>query len=162
LEVVDQTAVHGPALEEAALFTDVAPADRNLQYLARLMPGFSEGRARRLVDRFALPAGKTVSKLSRGNRTKLALVAALAHGPRLLLLDEPTAGVQPRVIEEIVDRLRAVSLETGLPLILVEHNIEMVTALCSRIYVMKNGTIATEIAPEEVHDESVVRSFLAI
>jgi ABC-2 type transport system ATP-binding protein len=80
-------------------------AGRNLDYLARLLPGWSQDRARRLADRFGLPLGKAVQDLSRGNRTKLALVAALAHGPRLLLLDEPTAGLDPVVRSEVLDVL---------------------------------------------------------
>jgi ABC-type branched-subunit amino acid transport system ATPase component len=47
-------------------------------------------------------------------------------------------------------------------MILVEHNAEMVAALCSRIYVMDKGNIVAEIAPEQVHDEAIVRTYLAI
>ena len=80
-------------------------AGRNLEYMAQLLPGWSRDRANRLADRIALPLGTPVNKLSRGNRTKLALVAALGHGPRLLLLDEPTAGLDPVVRAEVLDVL---------------------------------------------------------
>ena len=56
---------------------------RNLEFLARSVPGWSQDRAHRLSERLALPLDKAVNKLSRGNQTKLALVAALAHRPRL-------------------------------------------------------------------------------
>ena len=92
----------------------------------------------------------------------LALGRALVGGPKMLLLDEPTAGIQPSVVAEIVDQLRAINAEKGLPMILVEHKVEMVAALCSRIYVMDKGNIVAEIAPDEVHDESIVRAYLAI
>ncbi len=65
-------------------------------------------------------------------------------------------------MDEIVARLRAASQEEHLPMILVEHNIEMVAALCTRIYVMNHGRIVAEIAPEQVHDEAIVRAYLAI
>jgi ABC-2 type transport system ATP-binding protein len=80
-------------------------ARRNLDYLATLQPDWSRDRAGRLAERLALPLDKPVTKLSRGNRTKLALIAALAHRPRLLLLDEPTSGLDPVVRAEVLDVL---------------------------------------------------------
>src|SRR5437879_7079758 len=82
--------------------------------------------------------------LSGGEQQMLALGRALVGGPKVLLLDEPSEGIQPSVVVEIVDQLRAINAEKGLPMILVEHKVEMVAALCSRIYVMDNGNIVAE------------------
>ncbi len=100
--------------------------------------------------------------LSGGEQQMLALGRALVGNPSMLLLDEPLAGVQPSIVDEIAQQLRAINAATGLPMLLVEHNVEMVAALSSRIYVMNKGKIVTEIAPAEIHDESIVRAYLAI
>ena len=80
-------------------------ARRNLDFLAAWMPGWSGERAERIAERFALRLDAPVKSLSRGNKTKLALVAALAYEPHLLLLDEPTAGLDPVVRSEVLDVL---------------------------------------------------------
>ena len=84
----------------------------NLRFLSRFYPGWSNQRALRLADRLALPLGKKVCELSKGQVAKLAIVAALGHGPRLLLLDEPTSGLDPVVRAEVLDVLWEV-LEDG-------------------------------------------------
>lgn len=100
--------------------------------------------------------------LSGGEQQMLALGRALVGGPKMLLLDEPTAGLQPSIVAEIAEWLRAINAETGLPMILVEHNVEMVAALSSRVYVMDKGNIVAEIAPGQANDESIVGDYLAI
>ena len=100
--------------------------------------------------------------LSGGEQQMLALGRALVSDPKMLLLDEPTAGVQPSIVAEITEWLRAINAETGLPMILVEHNVEMVAALSSRVYVMDKGNIVAEIAPGQANDESIVGDYLAI
>lgn len=100
--------------------------------------------------------------LSVGEQQMLALGRTLVGDPKVLLLDEPTAGIQPSVVAEIEDLLRAVNAQRGLPMILVEHNVEMVAALSSRVYVMDKGNIVAEIEPGQVQDESIVRAYLAI
>lgn len=112
----------------------------------------------RLAQRLRQPGGT----LSGGEQQMLAIGRALAGNPKILLLDEPTAGIQPSLVDEIIEQLRSASRERGLPMILVEHNIEMVAALCSRICVMSHGRLAAEITPEQVHDEAIVRAWLAI
>ena len=100
--------------------------------------------------------------LSGGEQQMLALGRALVSDPKMLLLDEPTAGIQPSIVAEIAEWLRAINAETGLPMILVEHNVEMVAALSSRVYVMDKGNIVAEIAPGQANDESIVGDYLAI
>jgi branched-chain amino acid transport system ATP-binding protein len=146
------------------IFADLT-VQENLLVGADLDPERGRGRIEAVLQRFPKLAGRLRQPggtLSGGEQQMLALGRALVGGPKMLLLDEPTAGVQPSVVAEIVEQLRAIGAEGGLPMILVEHNVEMVAALCSRIYVMDKGIIVAEIAPEQVHDEAIVRAYLAI
>lgn len=82
------------------------PGARNLTFLSRFYSAWDEGRVRELADRLDLDLQKPVSDLSKGNRVKLALIAAMAHAPRLLLFDEPTDGLDPVVRTEALDLIR--------------------------------------------------------
>jgi branched-chain amino acid transport system ATP-binding protein len=100
--------------------------------------------------------------LSGGQQQMLALGRALVGRPKLLLLDEPSEGIQPSVVEELEARIAALNRAGGLSILLVEQNIEFAAALAGRVYVMEKGRIATEISPENVMDEEIVREYLAV
>jgi ABC-2 type transport system ATP-binding protein len=113
----------------------------NLAFLARFQPGWSAERARRLAERFELPLERPVKALSKGNRTKLAIVAALAHGPRLLLLDEPTSGLDPVVRAEVLDVLWEV-LEDGEHAILYStHVLSDIARLADELVFLREGRV---------------------
>ena len=78
---------------------------RNLKFVSRFSPRYSQDRARELMERLELQPEKRVGDLSRGGLAKMALVVALVHSPRLLLLDEPTASLDPVVRAEVLDLL---------------------------------------------------------
>ncbi|RJP76342.1 MAG: ABC transporter ATP-binding protein [Candidatus Zixiibacteriota bacterium] len=90
--------------DEPAFFEGWSGA-RNLKFISQFYPDWSPDRAAELARRFQLPLNKKAWSLSRGNRTKLALVAAMAHRPRLYLFDEPTAGLDPVVRSEVMEAL---------------------------------------------------------
>ncbi|MCP4204272.1 MAG: ABC transporter ATP-binding protein [bacterium] len=116
-------------------------AEKNLRAIGRLQPGWSESRVRRLVERFELPLATKAADLSKGNRTKLALVAALGHGPRLLLLDEPTSGLDPVVRTEVLDVLWEV-LEDGEAAILYStHVLSDISRLADELVFLRDGQI---------------------
>jgi branched-chain amino acid transport system ATP-binding protein len=71
------------------------------------------------------------------------------HNPKMLLLDEPMAGINPGLIEEIVEHLRALRAG-GMTILLVEHNLPIVSKLCDRIAVINAGTVLTTGAPDVV------------
>ncbi len=125
-------------------------ASRNLDYLAKLMPGWSSDRARRLAERFALPLGKAVNKLSRGNRTKLALVAALAHGPRLLLLDEPTSGLDPVVRSEVLDVLWEITEDGEHAVLYSTHVLSDINRLADELAFLRDGQIVLRTGRDEL------------
>jgi branched-chain amino acid transport system ATP-binding protein len=100
--------------------------------------------------------------LSGGEQQMLALGRALAGGPKVLLLDEPSEGIQPNIVQEIQARIGSISRARGLAVVLVEQNIEFAVALARRVYIMEKGRIAREVAPERVMDEDIVRDYLAV
>jgi ABC-2 type transport system ATP-binding protein len=127
-------------------------AERNLAFMARQIPGWSHERARHLVDRLALPLEKPVSKLSRGNRTKLALVAALAHGPHLLLLDEPTSGLDPVVRAEVLDVLWEI-IEDGEHAVLYStHVLSDINRLADELAFLRDGELVLRTGRDELSE----------
>jgi ABC-2 type transport system ATP-binding protein len=127
-------------------------AGRNLVFLADLLPGWSHDRARQLSERLALPLGKPVSKLSRGNKTKLALVAAMAHRPRLLLLDEPTSGLDPVVRAEVLDVLWEI-IEDGEHAVLYStHVLSDINRLADELVFLRDGQIVQRTGRDELSE----------
>jgi ABC-2 type transport system ATP-binding protein len=116
-------------------------AEKNLRVVAGLHPGSSEQRVRGLIERFELPSATRAVDLSKGNRTKLALIAALGHGPRLLLLDEPTSGLDPVVRSEVLDVLWEI-LEDGEAAILYStHVLSDISRLADELVFLREGRI---------------------
>jgi ABC-2 type transport system ATP-binding protein len=127
-------------------------AGRNLDYMARMMPGWSDDRARVLTKRLGLPLGKPVNKLSRGNKTKLALVAAMTHRPRLLLLDEPTAGLDPVVRAEVLDVLWEI-IEDGEHAVLYStHVLSDINRLADELVFLRDGQLVLRTGRDELSE----------
>ena len=91
-----------------------------------------------LARRRDQPAGT----LSGGQQQQLAIGRALATGPRLLVIDELSQGLQPSIVQELADTLRRVVRETGLALILVEQNPQLAMRICEHVVVMQRGEVA--------------------
>ena len=98
------------------------------------------------------PAGT----LSGGQRRLLEIGMALMSDPRLVLLDEATAGVNPSLVEDIKGRLRAVNSEQGVAFLLVEHNVQFVADLCQRVVVLDAGSKLAEGTPSQIMDDPAV------
>ena len=99
--------------------------------------------------------------LSGGQRQQLAIARALITRPRLLLLDEPTEGVQPSVIDEIEAAVERLHREVGLTVLLVEQYLDFALRLADSFVVMDAGEVVHTGATEELHDEEV-RRMLAV
>jgi ABC-2 type transport system ATP-binding protein len=129
-------------------------AEENLRFFGNLY-GISgellEDRMRRLLELAGLSAREKepVSDFSGGMKRRLNLVCALVHEPKLLLLDEPTAGVDPQSRERIYDALEALAGE-GLALLLTTHYLEEAERLCHRLAILDEGRVAAEGTVEEL------------
>ena len=98
--------------------------------------------------------------LSGGQRKLLELARVMMADPKVVLLDEPAAGVNPSLLEVLIDRIREIN-GSGVTFVLIEHNIDMVTRLCHRVLVMASGAMLCEGTPEEVaRDPRVIEAYL--
>jgi ABC-type branched-subunit amino acid transport system ATPase component/ABC-type branched-subunit amino acid transport system permease subunit len=116
-----------------------------------------------LVDLLNLGAfrDKLVGELSTGSRRVVDLAMALAHGPSVLLLDEPSSGIAQREAEALAPLLDRMRTETGAALLVIEHDLPLLTAVSDRLLALDLGTVLTEGPPDEVvADPRVVASYL--
>lgn len=86
---------------------------------------------------------------------------ALMNEPEMLLLDEPTAGINPTLINGLIDRLKAANEEFGVTLFVIEHNMRVIMNLAEEIHVLANGKLLSSGSPEEIqNDPRVIEAYL--
>lgn len=144
-------------------------ADRGsslLEYLGlpaqRRRVAAARARAEELVESFGLAAvrDEPVGSLSYGLQRRVEIARALAGRPRVLLLDEPVAGMNPDEADEIAELLLEVA-RGGVAILLVEHNVGLVVRLCAEMTVLDSGAVIAHGAPDAVvRDERVVEAYL--
>ena len=129
-------------------------------------PAAAAATAERLLEEFPTLAAMANSKggsLSGGQQQLLALARALATEPRLLLLDEPSEGIQPSILDEIADVLERIRAERHIALVLVEQNLDFAARLAERAHVMVKGElVATVTTAELAADRDQQRRYMAI
>jgi branched-chain amino acid transport system ATP-binding protein len=112
-------------------------------------------RLKALIDR---PGGA----LSGGEQQLLALARCLAGKPKLILLDEPTEGIQPSIIDEIAETLLGLRSKGGLTMILVEQNLDFIATLSERVLIIQKGVIVHSAEPGELHGHGLVNEFIGV
>ena len=99
--------------------------------------------------------------LSFGQQKLLELAMALMNEPKMLLLDEPTAGINPTLINGIIDRLIKVNKEFGITLLVIEHNMRVIMSLAQNIFCLAHGQLLANGTPEEIkNDKRVIDAYL--
>ena len=111
-----------------------------------------------IVEQFLARKG---GDLSGGQQQQLAIARALIASPKLMLLDEPTEGIQPSVIQEIGHAIRTINEKTGLSILLVEQYLDFALDLADECYVMDKGRIVFHAASAEVRKEEIQHYMMA-
>jgi branched-chain amino acid transport system ATP-binding protein len=124
---------------------------------------FLNERAKELLDVFDLYGQKDylASNLPYGKQRKLEIARALATSPKLLLLDEPAAGMNPNETAELMDTIRFVRDEFDMTILLIEHDMKLVSGICEEITVLNFGQVLAQGQPSVVlNDPKVVVAYL--
>ncbi len=153
-----------------AVFANLAVADnvlvpilsgtrRTLDFLG-VAPRAARRRAAELLERVELgdQAGKRAGTLAYGDLKKLELAIALASDPRLLLLDEPTAGMAPAERHALMSLVAAIARERELTILFTEHDMDVVFSVAERISVLHQGRLIAEGTPAEIRANAEVRA----
>jgi urea transport system ATP-binding protein len=99
--------------------------------------------------------------LSGGQQQQLAIARGLMCNPKIMLLDEPTEGIQPSIVQEIEDTLRRINQEKGITIIVVEQKIEFARKLARNFFIMKKGSIVEKGTTRELSDD-LLQKYLAV
>jgi ABC-type branched-subunit amino acid transport system ATPase component len=137
---------------------------RGESVLSQLRPSrrATETRARNLIEFLEIDhlVDEEAANLSGGQQRLLELGMALMPDPDLILLDEATSGINPTLIETIKDRIRRLNSESSKTFLLIEHNMEFISDLCSHVYVLNYGEKLEEGTPVEImNSEAVIEAY---
>ncbi|WP_430506277.1 ABC transporter ATP-binding protein [Haloparvum sp. PAK95] len=152
------TALENVRLAAQARYSGFGPADFLTHHASHEAP---LADAKRVLERVGLAevATETASSLSYGQRRHLEIAIALASEPRLLLMDEPTAGMSPEETNETVELIEDIAADTTV--VIIEHDMDIVMGIADRIAVLNEGKLLTQGPPEEIQsDERVQEAYL--
>ncbi|MCQ6278214.1 ABC transporter ATP-binding protein [Bacillus sp. EB600] len=137
----------------------------NLVHFARMFKGISKAKINEVVERVGLTKriDDKVKTYSLGMRQRLGLAQCLLHDPEVLILDEPTNGLDPAGIREIRDYLRLLAREKNMAVIVSSHLLSEMEMMCDRIGIIQNGCLVdVQLVEEFVHGEASVYEFEVI
>lgn len=138
---------------------------KHLRFVSRFYPRWSFPRQAQLCEELELDPSQRVSELSRGNQVKLTLVSAEAHRPELLVLDEPTVGLDPLVRTRFLQLVRReLDVAPDRSLIFSTHILEDVGVLADRLVFLRDGRIASDMPTNELRegDDSMPEAILRV
>ncbi|MBV6685669.1 ABC transporter ATP-binding protein [Bacillus sp. JRC01] len=146
--------VLGVVPQEIALYTDLT-AKENLEFFGRinhLKGGLLKERVTQVLDQIGLTERKNdiVKTFSGGMKRRLNIGVALLHEPEILIMDEPTVGIDPQSRSYILEQVKRLNQEKGMTIIYTSHYMEEVEFLCDRIYIMDKGHIIASGTKEEI------------
>ncbi len=120
-------------------------------------------RVQNLLKLFGLSKkeNEQANNLPYGEQRKLEICRALASQPKILLLDEPAAGMNPQETKELMELIAFIRKEFGLTILLIEHDMKLVMGICERIFVLNYGRLLASGKPEEIQqNQEVIKAYL--
>lgn len=131
----------GKVFDSLTVDENLSLAGKMSSEFQKLIPLLQEGIGRRMSDR-----------LSGGQRHQLALAMALLNRPRLVILDEPSAGLSPKAVDDMYSILSTVKKELGISIILIEQNISKAISFCDRSLLIAQGQIEQEFTSQDIKE----------
>ena len=165
LRTFQQTRVYGKLNCIDNMVVSHKPTKDGLFSVFSVMPPELTEKAEKLLEFVGLYRKRKLlaGDLSFGQQKLLEMAMALMNEPKMLLLDEPTAGINPTLINGIIDRLIRVNGEFGITLLVIEHNMRVVMGLAQRIFCLAHGEMLAEGSPEHIRDDQrVIDAYLGV
>jgi len=163
LRTFQQTRIYGGMTCLQNMVISVSPAELGWRSMFRRSPPGDVRKAEDLLEFVGLHPKRHLraGDLSFGQQKLLEFAMALMSGPRMLLLDEPTAGINPTLINGLLERLRQVNRQFGITLLVIEHNMRVIMDLAEYIYCLAHGELLAEGIPEQIQkDPRVLDAYL--
>jgi len=138
-------------------------AGERLFAMVQRFPSEVTEKAQGLLDFVGLTElrDEVAGNLSYGQRKLLELAMALMTEPKMLLLDEPTAGINPTLINNVIDRLKRANATLGITLLVIEHNMRVIMDIAERLYCLAHGHLLAAGTPAEIRrDQRVIDAYL--
>lgn len=131
-----------------------APKDMNIiqikRFLIKVYNNFDEKIFDKYIEKYNLPKDKKIESFSRGMKSKLSIVLAISHNPSIIIMDEPTLGLDLKSREILVEDIKKFSKEYGKSVLLCSHLIDDIEELCDELIILKNGKISKQVFKNEL------------
>ena len=163
LRTFQQTRIYGKLNCIQNMLISAKPTNDNIFTVFSKIPADLTDKAENLLHFVGLYQKRKLraGDLSFGQQKLLELAMALMNEPKMLLLDEPTAGINPTLINGIIDRLIKVNKEFGITLLVIEHNMKVIMQLAQKIFCLAHGQMLAEGTPSEIkNDKRVIDAYL--
>jgi branched-chain amino acid transport system ATP-binding protein len=163
LRTFQQTRIYGKMTCMENMRISVPHTDESFRTMFSKYPPEVTEKAESLLEFVGLYAKRHLmaGDLSFGQQKLLEFAMALMNEPKLMLLDEPTAGVNPTLINGLIERLKRINADLGITLFVIEHNMRVIMNLAEHIYCLAHGQLLTSGPPDEIQkDQKVIDAYL--
>jgi lipopolysaccharide export system ATP-binding protein len=152
----------GYLAQDSSVFKQLSVED-NLMAILETRPGLNRRRRKErqeeLIEQFGLQKARytKANRVSGGERRRLEIARSLITEPKLIMLDEPFAGIDPITVEGIQEEVKALARQHGLGILLTDHSVRETLAVADRIYVINEGQVIVHGSPDEIRHNELVR-----